>query len=135
MTDTLVLPPPARVRLTALAAAVLTVAAGLAVTRVGGGESAKVAGDCLYTVLLHTLITAAAPRLRPRTAGALALGLSWCVEFAQLTGVPADLARHSLLARLVLGTTFNTPDLLWYAVAAGCTTLVHAALLGRAARG
>jgi hypothetical protein len=47
----------------------------------------------------------------------------WLVEFAQLSPYPAELSDRSTLARLVLGSTFNPPDLFWYvagvAVAAG----------------
>lgn len=57
-------------------------------------------------------------------AGA-ALAFSWAVELLQLTGVPGVLSRHSTVARLVLGSTFNAPDLFWYAVGAGAAWAVH----------
>ncbi|WP_345701581.1 DUF2809 domain-containing protein [Kitasatospora terrestris] len=125
---------PAAVRLTAAAAALLTVAAGLVVTYAGSGPVAKPVGDCLYTVLLHTLIVAAAPRVRPLPAAGLAFALSAGVELAQLTGLPAALAGRSTLARLVLGTTFNAPDLLWYAAGAALAAAAHAALAAAARR-
>lgn len=40
----------------------------------------------------------------------------------------AELARNSAVARLVLGSTFNPPDLFWYAVGAAAGWLVHTAL-------
>lgn len=89
---------------------------------------AKYGGDALYTVLLLTLVVAAAPRVSPARAAAIALAASWAVEFLQLGPVPAELSRRSALARLVLGSTFNAPDLFWYAVGAGAGWLVHAAL-------
>ncbi|WP_158791063.1 DUF2809 domain-containing protein, partial [Streptomyces sp. NRRL WC-3549] len=46
-------------------------------------------------------------------------------------GLPAELSRHSTAARLVLGSTFNAPDLLWYAVGAASACAVHAALVSR----
>ncbi|MFE6865874.1 DUF2809 domain-containing protein [Kitasatospora sp. NPDC057692] len=113
------------VRGLAAAAAALTVAAGLGVRAVAGGAAAKYAGDALYTVLLYTLVVLLAPRLRPWAAAAWAAGLSWAVELFQLTGVPDGLARHSALARLVLGSTFNPPDLLWYLVGAALAALAH----------
>ncbi|MFE7399276.1 DUF2809 domain-containing protein [Streptomyces sp. NPDC057557] len=76
-------------------------------------------------------VTRTAPRARAVAAGAAvltprpvvkagaALLLSWSVELLQLTGLPAELSRHSAVARLVLGSTFNAPDLFWYAVGAG----------------
>ncbi|WP_405007838.1 DUF2809 domain-containing protein [Kitasatospora purpeofusca] len=114
------------VRGAAAVAAVLTVGSGLGVRTVAGGAAAKYAGDALYTVLLYALAVLVAPQLRPPVAAAWAAGLSWAVELFQLTGVPDDLARCSTLARLVLGSTFNPPDLLWYLVGAGLAALVHA---------
>ncbi|MFB6892376.1 DUF2809 domain-containing protein [Kitasatospora sp. NPDC056327] len=127
----------AAVRGTAAAAAVLTVAAGLGVRAAGGGDTAKYAGDALYTVLLYALAVLVAPRLRPLAAAAWAAGPSWAVELFQLTGVPDDLARRSTLARLVLGSTFNPPDLFWYLAGAGLAALVHGAAraAGRSAGG
>ncbi|AUY48124.1 DUF2809 domain-containing protein [Streptomyces sp. CB01881] len=113
-------------RIAAAVAAVLTVAAGLGVRAVAGGEFAKCAGDALYTVLVYALVLLVAPRLRPLPAAGLAAGLSWAVELFQLTGVPDELGRRSTLARLVLGSTFNAPDLLWYVVGAALAAVVHA---------
>ncbi|MGW7443048.1 ribosomal maturation YjgA family protein [Kitasatospora sp. NPDC054795] len=114
-----------RVRLAAGAAAALTVAAGLGVRAALGGDLAKDAGDALYTVLLYALLVLAAPGLRPGRAAVLAAALSWAVELFQLTGLPDAWGRHSVLARLVLGSTFNPPDLFWYLVGAGCAGALH----------
>ncbi|MFJ6689044.1 DUF2809 domain-containing protein [Streptomyces sp. NPDC091294] len=108
----------ARRRLVAAAAAVVIVGAGLALRAVAAGEVAKYGGDALYTLLLFALVLVAAPGTAPAKAAAVALAVSWGVEFLQLTDVPADLARQSTAARLVLGSTFNAPDLFWYAVGA-----------------
>ncbi|MDX3327876.1 MULTISPECIES: DUF2809 domain-containing protein [Streptomyces] len=128
------IPRTVTVRAAALAAALVTVAAGLGVRAAAGGDVAKYAGDALYTVLIHTLVVLLAPRVRPLTAAGVALAFSWAVELAQLTGVPADLARHSTVARLVLGSTFNAPDLLWYAVGAALAWAVHRGLRSGPAR-
>ncbi|MFJ3145779.1 DUF2809 domain-containing protein [Streptomyces halstedii] len=125
--------PAAAVRAAAAAAAVLTVAAGLGVRAVSGGEVAKYAGDALYTVLIHTLVVLLVPRVRPLTAAGTALALSWAVELVQLTDLPAELSRHSTAARLVLGSTFNAPDLFWYAVGAALAWAVHTRLTARRA--
>ncbi|MFJ8918156.1 ribosomal maturation YjgA family protein [Streptomyces sp. NPDC102415] len=122
------IPSTVAVRAAALAAALVTVAAGLGVRAAVSGDVAKYAGDALYTVLIHTLVVLLAPRVRPLTAAGTALAFSWAVELAQLTGVPADLARHSTVARLVLGSTFNAPDLLWYGVGAALAWAVHRGL-------
>ncbi|MFI7392832.1 DUF2809 domain-containing protein [Streptomyces tendae] len=108
----------ARRRLAAAAAALVIVGAGLALRTAAAGEVAKYGGDALYTLLLFALVLAAAPRTAPARAAAVALAVSWGVEFLQLTDVPAHLARQSTAARLVLGSTFNAPDLFWYAVGA-----------------
>ncbi|MGW6599460.1 ribosomal maturation YjgA family protein [Streptomyces sp. NPDC055036] len=124
-----------RTRLVAGGAALVTVGAGLGIRGVGAGTGAvaKYGGDALYTVLVYTLVVLVAPRVRPLVAGAVALGFSWAVELLQLTSVPAELAARSVLARLVLGSTFNAPDLLWYAVGALCAGLVHAGMVRRGA--
>ncbi|MFJ6070770.1 DUF2809 domain-containing protein [Streptomyces sp. NPDC093065] len=108
---------PARTRLAAAVAAALTVGAGLALRAVAAGEVAKYGGDALYTLLLFALVLVVAPRTAPAKAAGVALAVSWGVEF-QLTDGPAYLARQSTAARLVLGSTFNAPDLFWYAVGA-----------------
>lgn len=109
----------ARTRLAAAGAALVTVGAGLGLRAVAAGNPAKYGGDALYTVLIFALIVLAVPRVTALRAAVGALAVSWAVEFLQLTGVPAELSRHSTIARLVLGSTFNPPDLFWYAVGAG----------------
>ncbi|MFG2679677.1 DUF2809 domain-containing protein [Streptomyces sp. NPDC048392] len=109
---------PTRTRLAAAVAAALTVGAGLTLRAVAAGDVAKYGGDALYTLLLSALVLVVAPRTSPAKAAAVALAVSWGVEFLQLGGVPAHLARESTASRLVLGSTFNAPDLFWYAVGA-----------------
>ena len=106
-------------------AAVVTVAAGLSVRSVLGGDLAKYAGDALYALLIFWLVLVVAPHARAWLAAVLAFGVSTAVELFQLTGVPAELGTHSTLARLVLGTTFNAPDLPFYAVGAASGWALH----------
>jgi hypothetical protein len=122
---------PLRTRLLASGAAAATVAAGLAITAGAEGDIAKSTGDALYTVLVQTLVVAVAPRLKPAMAAGIAVGISWTVEVLQLTGVPSELSARSVLARLVLGSTFNPPDLFWYAVGAAFGWLIHTAVRSR----
>ncbi|MET9094554.1 DUF2809 domain-containing protein [Streptomyces cyaneofuscatus] len=117
---------PSGTRVTAAGAAAVTVAAGLGVRAAGDGAFAKYAGSALYTVLLCALVALCAPRARPVAMAATALALSWAVELLQLTGVPAELSADSTAARLVLGSTFNAPDLFWYAVGAAAAWAVRA---------
>ncbi|OKK25017.1 hypothetical protein AMK09_02200 [Streptomyces sp. CB02488] len=118
-------------RAVAAGAAVATVAAGLGVRTVADGDLAKYAGDALYTVLICALVALCAPRARPVVVAGTGLAVSWAVELLQLTGVPAELSRRSAVARLVLGSTFNAPDLLWYAVGAAAVWAVLAAATSR----
>ncbi|MEW1755862.1 DUF2809 domain-containing protein [Streptomyces cyaneofuscatus] len=113
-------------RVVAAGAAAVTVAAGLGVRAASDGAVAKYAGSALYTVLLCALVALCAPRARPVAVAATALALSWAVELLQLTGVPAGLSARSTVARLVLGSTFNAPDLFWYAVGAAAAWAVQA---------
>jgi hypothetical protein len=107
---------------------VVTVGAGLALRALAAGDVAKDGGDALYTVLLHTLVVLTVPAARPRTAAGSALAVSWAVELLQLSGMPAELSEHSSVARLVLGSTFNPPDLFWYGAGAAVSLLVHTAV-------
>ncbi|MCZ4123329.1 ribosomal maturation YjgA family protein [Streptomyces sp. H39-S7] len=131
MNDTWRSGEPLRTRLLAAGAAALTVAVALGV-RAGAtgvpGAVEKYAGDALYTVLLHTLVVLAAPRVKPLVAAGVALATSWAVEFSQLSPVPGELSARSTLARLILGSTFNAPDLFWYLVGALVAWLAHTSL-------
>jgi hypothetical protein len=116
-----------------LCAIPLTVAAGLGSRALLAGLPAKVAGDALYTVLVYVLAVAVRPRIRLARAFAVALGLSFAVEFAQLTPYPAWLSSKHVLLRLVFGTTFGFVDLAGYVVGAVFAVAVHA--LWRRGRG
>ncbi|MET9343674.1 ribosomal maturation YjgA family protein [Nonomuraea sp. NPDC003727] len=100
-----------RTRITLLA--VVTIILGL-VTR----PFSKYAGDAFYTVLLYWIVVFAVPRVRPVVAAGVALAASWAIEFAQLLNLPRVLAP-------VLGSTFNPPDLFWYAVGAAAACAFH----------
>ncbi|MFG1708334.1 DUF2809 domain-containing protein [Nonomuraea sp. M3C6] len=111
-------------RLPVALAAALTVLVGLGVRILWDGPVSKYTGDALYTVLVYTLVLLAWPRLRPWVVALLAAGLSGAIEFAQLGDIPAAL-------RPVLGSTFNPPDLFWYAVGAAAAWAAHARWLRR----
>jgi hypothetical protein len=59
----------------------------------------------------------------------------WLVEFAQLTPYPEELSDRSVLARLVLGSTFNPPDLFWYVVGVAVVAGIDILLRRAAVRG
>jgi hypothetical protein len=116
---------PSSLRRSALAAAVAVLLAGLAVRWLAGGVVAKYGGVALYAVLVYALVVVVAPGVMPWRAGVLALAFCWAVELSQLTPGPAALSRRSLPARLVLGSTFNLPDLAWYTVGIGMAFGLH----------
>lgn len=103
----------------------LTVIAGLGSRRVLDGHAAKLAGDALYTVLVYLLVLLARPETRPRRAFAVALGVSFAIEFAQLTPYPAWLSSQHVLLRLVFGTTFGWEDLAGYVIGASAAVALH----------
>ncbi|MFJ3979452.1 DUF2809 domain-containing protein [Streptomyces sp. NPDC090021] len=124
-------PAAGRIRLVAAAAAVLTVGAGLGLRAVAAGNVAKYGGDALYTVLLVALVVLVVPRWTPLRAAGTALAVSWAVELFQLSSLPAELSRQSVAARLVLGSTFNAPDLFWYVVGAAGGWLFHTVMVAQ----
>jgi hypothetical protein len=118
-----------RARRAALLAVPLVIASGLAARACLAGLPAKVAGDALYTVLLYVLLVLFRSEVRPRTAFAVALGVSFAIEFAQLTPYPAWLSSKHVVLRLVFGSTFGFVDLAGYAVGAFVAIGIHTALL------
>ena len=94
----------------------LCVAAGLTVRAVTSGAFADVAGVVLYATAVHTLVLLIRPRTSVPGAAVIALAVCWAVELAQLTPGPAAAAGRSLLARLVLGSTFTGSDMLAYPI-------------------
>ena len=106
-------------------AAITVLALGLGIRAVGGGPFAKYAGVALYAAWIYVLIVLITPRRSVPVTAALALGVCWIVEFAQLTSLPASLSARSVVLRLVLGTTFNPPDLAWYAVGVALAATGH----------
>jgi hypothetical protein len=117
-----------------LLAVPLTIAAGLGSRALFTGLPAKVAGDALYTVLLYVLVLVVSPAARRARAFAVALGLSFAVELAQLTPYPAWLSSKHVILRLVFGTTFGFVDLAGYVVGALAAVAGHTALRALAKR-
>lgn len=113
-------------RIVALACAIAFVAIGLVVRFAGpGGHAAQFAGTALYASMVYAGVVLVAPRMAPVWSGAIAVGCCWLVETFQLSGIPAELATHSRLARLVLGREFDWADLAWYPVGVVPLVLVH----------
>ncbi|MDI1310980.1 DUF2809 domain-containing protein [Prosthecobacter sp.] len=77
----------------------------------------KYGGDALWALAVFLgagLFFRHAPTWR---ISLIALGFAWGIEFSQLYHAPwIDQLRSSLPGRLVLGSTFNAPDLLAYVI-------------------
>jgi hypothetical protein len=79
----------------------------------------KYPGDALWTVMVYCLVAALGPGLSRVSVTSVALLVSFAVEFSQLLRHPwLDSVRGTVLGHLVLGSTFNAPDLAAYAVGA-----------------
>ena len=77
-------------------------------------------GDALWALMVFVGFGILLPRASTLTLALLALTFSWGVEFSQLYHAPwIDAVRATIPGRLVLGNTFNWPDLPAYAVGIG----------------
>ena len=74
-------------------------------------------GDALWALMVFVGFGFLLPRASTLVVALLALTFSWGVEFSQIYHAPwLDAVRATVPGRLVLGTTFNWPDLPAYAV-------------------
>jgi hypothetical protein len=77
----------------------------------------KYGGDALWAVVVFLTVGfffTAASTLR---IALLSLAFAWSIEFLQLYHAPwIDSLRATLPGRLILGSTFNSPDLLAYSL-------------------
>lgn len=118
-----------------LAAALGTIALGLLVHLRGTALAPAVRdglGDALWAAMVGWCAGALAPgaRLAIRSAGAFVVCAT--VEASQLMHVPAlDAARATRLGHLVLGSDFDSRDLLAYALGIGAATLLELAVVAR----
>ncbi|TQJ31552.1 DUF2809 domain-containing protein [Microbacterium sp. SLBN-146] len=98
-----------------------------------------VAGDALYAVAVYAFVVAVAPRLVPVWVGVISA--AWCVavEVFQLTGIPVALSSSFGPVVLVLGTVFDSRDVVIYVsaivVAAGVDAVTGLMLASRRSRG
>lgn len=118
-----------RNRLWGVLGAAVALAVAFAIRAVDDGDLRQYSGTALYASMIYCGVFVVRPRTTPVVAGAAAIAFCWVMEVAQLTGVPAELSKHSLLARYVFGVTFDPVDLAWYPV--GVVPLVVAHLLVR----
>jgi len=92
----------------------------------------KYGGDALWALMVFVGFGFLLPRTSTPTLALLALTFSWAIEFSQLYHAPwIDAVRFTLPGRLVLGSTFNWPDLSAYALGVGLGTWVEWMFRGR----
>lgn len=127
-----------RTRTTYIAAALLTITAGLLVHVRGGalGSAARdVIGDALWAAMVAWWVGALVPNARLLSRSAAAYAICVVVEVSQLYHTPwLDALRATTMGHLVLGSGFDPRDLLAYALGVTGAALVEAALLVRGRR-
>lgn len=77
----------------------------------------KYDGDALWAALVLVLIRFCRPRMTIVSGSILAFGIAVAVEFSQLYHAPwIDAIRGTRLGLLIIGSTFNWPDIAAYAL-------------------
>ncbi|MBW8847001.1 MAG: DUF2809 domain-containing protein [Burkholderiales bacterium] len=122
----------------AYAAAVLAVIGiGLASRRWPGMFPAalgKYPGDALWALMVFVGCGMLRPRAPSWRVAATALAISFAVEFSQLYQAPwINAIRGTVLGHLVLGSTFNVPDLFAYVIGVAVGLLAERVFLHRRA--
>lgn len=78
---------------------------------------AKYGGDALWALVVFLCFGIAFHRRSTVRIALAAVCFAWSVEFLQLYHAPwIDAIRSTRFGRLILGTTFNSPDLLAYVI-------------------
>ena len=91
---------------------------------------AKYGGDALWAFVVFLCFGFVSPRASTVRIGCIAICFAWSVEFLQLYHAPwIDGVRLTRVGRLVLGNTFNGPDLLAYVVGIALGALAERAYL------
>jgi hypothetical protein len=115
-----------RVRACAAIAGMLAVAAGVAVRHwLPWGFPSKYSGVALWSVVVYALVVFVRPRAGLARCAAVALFISWSVEFAQLTTVPGWLSSMHPVLRMIFGEHFSLGDLPAYAAGVLLAAIVH----------
>ena len=84
----------------------------------------KYGGDALWALMVFCAVGWVLPKASTIRVGLIAIGISWTVEISQLYHAPwIDAARGTRLGGLALGSTFNWPDFIAYAVGVGIGVL------------
>jgi hypothetical protein len=119
-----------RIRALAGIAAILTIAAGVAVRHwLRWGFWSKYSGVGLWSAVVYALVVLVRPRDGVARCAAVALLISWSVEFAQLTPVPGWLSSKHLVLRMIFGEHFSVGDLPAYAVGVLLAAITHRSIV------
>lgn len=138
MNPRLVTVPPLRwerTRLTYVLAAGLTIVLGL-FWRSGlvtmPGFLVKYGGDAVWSMVVFFGLGTLFTRATTSRVASIAVAFSWAIEFLQLYHAPwIDSIRSTVLGRLVLGSTFNGPDLVAYVIGVALAALADRVLAQR----
>lgn len=77
----------------------------------------KYGGDALWALMIFLALGSVFHRRSTRHIALIAICFAWAIEFSQLYHAPwIDGIRSTRLGHLILGSTFNSPDLLAYAL-------------------
>lgn len=115
-------------RLIRAALVVATVTAGLGVHFHGGvlhPDVRDILGDFLWASMIYWLVASVAPSSRLWLRVMTAIGICFAVEFSQLIQTEwLEAARRTSIGHLVLGTDFDSRDLLAYGFGAAVAGLL-----------
>lgn len=89
------------------------------------GWWAKYSGVTLWATCLYLVVLLVKPGLNVRWSMPLTVVLSWGVELAQLTGVPAWLSGKHFMLAWVFGACFSVWDMVAYLVGATLGAGIH----------
>ena len=85
----------------------------------------KYGGDAIWAAMVYFLVRCIGPSRSITWSATLALGISFATELSQLYHAPwIDSIRGMRLGALILGSTFNWPDLPAYALGIAFAALV-----------
>jgi Protein of unknown function (DUF2809) len=92
----------------------------------------KYPGDALWTIVVFLLLGFTLPRLSTLKVTALALVISYTVEFSQLYRAPWLVAiRSTTIGHLILGSDFGWGDLVAYTVGALIALVVETSIASK----
>lgn len=96
---------------------------------------AKYGGDSLWALVVFWGLGFAFRRSTTTRIALGTVGIAWCVELLQLYHAPwIDGVRSTRLGHLVLGSSFNGPDLLAYVIGAAMGALIECTFLNSTER-